>query len=461
MSEVIDIFLFENHDIEIKILNTLFSEINAFQNSFVLQLHTDKLLSLEPSEIQSWDYLTESIKAVNNSLKYKIGILSNPIENNWFSATSHENQIAFITTHNWEYLSELSVYSYLLFEIIENFQEVRMRSMHPHYETIGCINDMCGYKLDIGFKIKTGWICQDCLLIWNDYFTPIEIEDIQKILDYIRLVALNRKHIWKLSNYYPFPVAVRFKIMQSEQNSYIKFQKLLDLYDAIIRYVSFTLLSSLSDNRNIPKELEANKKKILKGDPTLGTWEYVIRSFVEDRITDLNMLSESDMNAVKEMYVVITSENIRRDRNDYRGHNYTGQNLEEYLRLYLSKIEIIQKLLSFCDKSIFKYILAKIERIRFERGQIQLTYRRLMGDSIIFDYNSLNIKNTPYDEQQLILLHESRGDFISVYPYIQYLICQECNHERILYWDGVYSDSTPRFIDTLIGHRTKSRSFHC
>lgn len=464
MGEIVDIFLFENHNIEPDTLKTFFDEMNSIQNSFIFRLHKNSFLSLEKNSknsIQNWNYLIETIRIVNNTSKYKIAILSEPIENNWFSVTSHQDNIAFITTHDWGYLSELSVYSFLLFEIVMNFQEMKIGMMNAHDETIGCINDMCGYKLDIGFKIKTGWVCHDCLSVWSDFFTNLEIEDIQKMLDYIRLVALNRKHTWKLTNYYPFPVSIRFKIMQSEQNAYMKFQKMLDLYDSIVRYIAFILLSAVPDNsNNIPKELKANKKKILNGDPSLGTWEYIIKPFAENAVSDVSFLSVSDLTHLKEIYQLITCENIRRDRNDYRGHNYTGQNLHEYLRLYLSKISIIQQLLSLCEKSIFKYILSKFERIHFEKGQRRLTYRRLMGDSIIFDCNTSHINNVPHDETYLLLLNEENGDYISVFPYIQHAVCLECNHERILYWDGVHNDGCPRFIDTLIGHRTRSCFLH-
>ena len=74
---------------------------------------------------------------------------------------------------------------------------------------------------------------------------------------------------------------------------------------------------------------------------------------------------------------------------------------------------------------------------------------------VIFDANTLTFCDAPYDNSHLIVIEKETSRYISIYPYIKHAICQACNHERRLFRDGMYSDETPRYIDTLIGHRTK------
>lgn len=456
MSESISVYLFEGYEVDKDLLQEHINEINNLQSSFFIDLHQDNTLQLNPTEeIQSWEHLTSTVKNTDNNSNYKIGILSAPIENNWFSVVDHNLNISFITTDNWNNISEISVYAYLLYEIFQNYQEMRLGKMIPHDETKGCMNDMCGYKLDINFKIRSGWVCQDCLLIWNDAFTKREIEDINIILDAIRMLALNRKHAWQISNKYPAPIAIRYRLMQAEGNSYIKFQKLIDLYDAIIRYTAFNILAIMPSEESIPRSLITLRKRVLEGNPTLATWESVIGSFCDVNSDRFNFLNEQDLKAIQTIKSICFSGGIRESRNDYTGHNYAGQDLKEHLDLYLDKIKIVQSMLSECNSSLFRFTLAKIDDIAFEQGQPGFSYRRLCGDSMIFDTNNMTFNTIPYDNKHLILIDEENRKFISVHPYIVYAVCEECNHERILFRDGAFNDGTARYIDTLIGHRTK------
>lgn len=458
MSEKIDIFLFENFDFNLDKLKSLINKINSMQNNFYFYLNEAIKLPLQDNDIQKWDYLIKTLTTLSSDFKYKIALTSSPIEHNWFSFTNHSEFVSIITTSDWEYLSDLPVYSYLLYEIIENYQELRIGFMNAHDETIGCINDMCSYKLDINFKLKTGWICHDCFNIWQDYFNETEIESMIKIIDFIRLVALNRENIWKLSYDYPYPIAVRFKLMSSEINSYIKFQKLIDLYDSIIRYIAFVLIACIKED-NISNKIKNLIKKINDNNPTLGTWENLIVKSLNLPSSCYNLLSDSDLNMLQEITNLIKESDLRTDRNDYRGHNYTGQDLEEYLNLYLKKIPMIQKLLFYLERSIFNYKLAKIKRYNPRQGIRYATIECLISDSNVFNTEDIILENEPYDINHIILYNQTDRIHVSMFPYIVSEICNECGHERILFLDGKYENNQKRFIDTLIGHRTTVRDF--
>lgn len=456
MSDTIDVFLFERYDFDNALLKESINEINELQPSFFMKLHCNTCLKLNPKEdIQSWDYLTTEIRRAKNDNQYSIGILSKPIENNWFSAVEYNENIGFITTDSWRYISELSVYAYILYEVFLNYQQMRLGKMLMHNETKACINDMCINKLDINFKIKSGWVCQNCLLSWNEVFSSGEIDDFNKILDLIRLIALNRKHVWQISNKFPSPIAIRFRLMQAESNSYLKFQKMIDLYDAIIRYVAFFILSTVPDNIQITGRLKNKIKSVTDGDPTLATWETIICEIINNPTAYHLALTQADIENIKQLQEIIETKNLRSKRNDYCGHNYAGQDLTEYYNLYIGNINVIKKAITFCERSIFRFVLAKIEAVAFEEGQPSITYRRFIGDTMIFNSNKMKFSETPFDNKHLILVDEAKQVYNTIFPYIVYATCKECEHERILYRDGAYPDNTPRYIDTLIGHRTK------
>ncbi|MHB2154387.1 hypothetical protein ACX8XN_08310 [Calditrichota bacterium GD2] len=454
MVEKIEIFVFENIDFDLDKLKTLLNKINSLQSNFYFYLNKDKKLPLQNKSIQDWDYLTKTLNEYILNNKYKIALTSNPIENNWFSFSNHKEFTSVITTHDWEYLSDLPVYSFIIFEIIENYQELRLGSMNAHNETIGCINDMCAYKLDINLKLKTGWVCPDCMNIWHDYFDKTEIESLLKILDFIRLIALNRERLWHVSYDYPYPVAIRFKIMQSELNSYLKFQKLIHLYDSIIRYISFVFISCIKNKSTISNKFRKLVNQINDDSPSLGTWEKLIEEAVLLQSSSYVLLSDSDINNIKQICSIIKNSDLRKDRNDYIGHNYTGQNLDEYLNLYLEKIPFIQQLLYYSTESIFKYKLSKIVKIERVRGNRNAFIDILVGDSNIFQRVNLFLHEEPYDERHIILLDENNGLFVDMFPFVIGDICNECGHERILYLDGKDDSGHNRFIDILMGHRT-------
>ncbi|WP_332021139.1 hypothetical protein [Kaistella sp.] len=88
---------------------------------------------------------------------------------NWFSAFSGKD--LFVDTNDWDmYTQKESKYG-IAFSIVENIIQSLMNlnvndlSAEPniHYEkSIGCINDFCGNKSDIMFKLRNAYICDSC-----------------------------------------------------------------------------------------------------------------------------------------------------------------------------------------------------------------------------------------------------------------------------------------------------------
>lgn len=84
---------------------------------------------------------------------YIIGVLDEPIENNWFSRAIPGRNIIFITTWSWDYISNLPLSAFVAYEIIENMTELLIQrdAADPEWlfktvvhseETRGCLSDI-------------------------------------------------------------------------------------------------------------------------------------------------------------------------------------------------------------------------------------------------------------------------------------------------------------------------------
>lgn len=89
---------------------------------------------------------------------------------NWFSGTSNRN--IFIESKGWEYFTDKDSKYGIAAQVVENIFQTLLgidydnARTHPnvHRKSIGCINDMCDHKPDVMLKLRTGYICNSCLL---------------------------------------------------------------------------------------------------------------------------------------------------------------------------------------------------------------------------------------------------------------------------------------------------------
>ena len=150
---------------------------SAPQNVFIFELGDGLNLPAAPTPEtpRPWSEL-EAVLAGERKRRrceYLIGVLNEPIENNWFSHTAYGKNVSWITAHDWEFYSDLPVSSFVAYDIVLNAvlgQLVRqpedeawlMGEVIHTTETRECISDLCAYKPDISRKIRSGKICPDC-----------------------------------------------------------------------------------------------------------------------------------------------------------------------------------------------------------------------------------------------------------------------------------------------------------
>ena len=133
----------------------------------------ERPIIFEENEFE-WDDLFASLKDCRtqneipaNDILITLTELSN--NRNWFSAPAEDgsNNI-FIHGKGWEnFIYSDSIYP-IAYEVVASIlQRLLFKNeldlVHTHDPAIGCMNDMCSWKPDVTFKLRTGDICQDCL----------------------------------------------------------------------------------------------------------------------------------------------------------------------------------------------------------------------------------------------------------------------------------------------------------
>src|SRR5208337_3583604 len=318
-----------------------------------------EITSIPPPDmgkVYSWRLLEEILFKEKEKLsaEYLFGVLDEAIEDNWYSRTIHSKNICFISTKNWEYLSNLPVTSFVAYEIVENLTEMLMGEVNPHIETMGCLYDMCIMKLDISFKIRTADICQSCLDILKDKLGESHLAAIIKMLEKIRLIAIGRSdcqidaHSSQadfVDKKYPFPIAYCFRSMQSELNATRKFFKMLELHEVLIKYVTIVGLAAINDSR--PDHMRKLDLKVLYR-PTTGQWHEIFARILRilTRDTSLRFLRNWTVSIKGNLInkFITASEKLVRLRNETRGHGFMSTDSGNQ-QLFLENIDHINLML--------------------------------------------------------------------------------------------------------------------
>jgi hypothetical protein len=129
-----------------------------------------------------------------------IAVLDQPIQNNWFSRTAYGKNVAWITTSDWEFYSDVPEATFLAYETVSNLllmlvaqrpedEGWLMREVIHTQETRECVSDMCAYKPDISRKIRSGGICPDCRRVLGTRLGEQRLEAALKLLKVVGSAA--------------------------------------------------------------------------------------------------------------------------------------------------------------------------------------------------------------------------------------------------------------------------------
>jgi hypothetical protein len=162
---------------------------NKSQRTFFLDL-SDRQNFSEDTNID-WNKIYRHL--LNNNLR-TIAVTSKSFYDNWFSHT--ENKVTVISTSDWrKFYSPPGIHCYLLMEFIlamfiqsSNFGEMETK---PHEQTIGCLLDLCVNKINVIWKLKTGFLCQEhTALFLTNGGTKKQLNAIRVLLYQVRKVTL-------------------------------------------------------------------------------------------------------------------------------------------------------------------------------------------------------------------------------------------------------------------------------
>jgi hypothetical protein len=153
---------------------------------------------------------------------------------NWFSAPSEDgsNNI-FIHAKGWENFNYCDSIYPIAYEVVANIlQRILFKNefdlIHAHDPAIGCMNDMCSWKPDITYKLRTGDICQDCLQWAKDSGVGDEImQQAIRIFSLVRQKMLFSTSI-QLQNEFDSHLPFNVAITKRTTNTICQFESRLD-----------------------------------------------------------------------------------------------------------------------------------------------------------------------------------------------------------------------------------------
>lgn len=251
---------------------------------------------------------------------------------NWFSSFSMSGErIIFIQASDWEnYIYAEPEYP-IAYEVVANILQslLFIKSgneffKYVHEEPIGCVNDMCSWKPDITFKLRTGDICPECLSILSTINQNEIIEQSISIFESLRRKLLFNKAWQKPMSFeenLPFTIAITKRKLGTTLEPFRKMLMLIDHFDSIVR-TAVLMLAGLTQTKQQMEEFL--KDRNLHHLPSLGNWVDALASLAKMNFQNLPDLQLPRDFATKVQQVVqLANDNkIIYIRNEKRGHGY-------------------------------------------------------------------------------------------------------------------------------------------
>lgn len=389
---------------------------------------------------------------------------------NWFSAFDPKgtNNI-FVHGDEWDYYVYAEPRYPIAFEIVLN---VLQRKLFPDFEKLdghplihdfprGCINDMCIDKTEIGFKMRTADICNDCSRALDEVLGDRAVlEQTVLILEHLRRGMIqSRVYLNPLSfeARLPFSVAITKRRMGMTTQTFRKFLTVIDHFDSLVR-TTVIMVASLYQSNGL-RTSEFFEENSLNSKPALGTWVSALAKLS-------NMTVDSDLIALapdfkKKLQRVVTLEQEKKIvwiRNEKRGHGYIecdDEGYEEELLNLLPVLHEMEQSLAPLFERFYYYFIRKLERVG---NEIVIYHTDLSGSNPAFLETTSNVafeKITDIPEgRKCYLVTPDKKTWTSLDPYLKFGTCPECKHPRLLIQDG------ETYLDPFVGHRVELNNLH-
>ena len=383
-------------------------------------------------------------------------------ESNWFSGFSLDGERnIFIHASEWENYIYSEPQFPIAYEIVANvLQSLSFAKLgedifkYVHREPIGCMNDMCSWKPDITFKLRTSDICAECLNVLTTIIQNDILEQSISIIESLRKKMLFNKAWQKPMSFeekLPFSIAITKRKMGTTLEPFRKMLMLIDHFDSIIR-TSVLMLSGLTKTKEEMTDFLSARK--LNNRPSLGSWVDALAVLARSNILQFPELQlPKDFSAAVKQVVQLANENkISYIRNEKRGHGYIECQDSSYKELFskcIIAVENIEQLLSPLFYRFNYYHTINLKKV--EGNKFKVLAHLLSGSNPAFLEKEIitefeKIEDIPM-ENRFYLVSPNLKKWVDLSPYFQYGECNVCHHNRLLVYDGIY------MLDPYIGHR--------
>ena len=382
---------------------------------------------------------------------------------NWFSGfeLSGERNI-FIHASDWENYIYSEPEFPIAYEVIANIlQSISYKNVgkvdfnnYIHGDPIGCVNDMCGWKIDITFKLRTGDICPDCLSLFSRFVEKDVITQTIDIFESLRKKMLHNAAWQKPMSFeenLPFSIAITKRKLGTTLEPFRKMLMLIDHFDSILR-TSVLIIAGLTKSKEEMKKFLIERKLNLH--PSLGHWVDALAFLAKENAQKFPelQLPRDFGNKVKEVIRLANEHKITQIRNEKRGHGYIECHDSSYKNHFiecLAPIDEIEKLLSPLFYRFKYYHIISLSRK--EGKQFSVVAHDISGSNVAFFEKEIitefeNIEDLPIEDRFYVVTPDLKK-WIDLNPYFKYGNCNVCDHNRVLIYDGVY------MLDPYIGHR--------
>jgi len=379
---------------------------------------------------------------------------------NWFSSFAEDgsNNI-FIYTKGWQnYIYSESLYP-IAYEVIANIlQRLLFKNehdlVHAHDPAIGCMNDMCSWKPDISFKLRTGDICQDCLQWAKD--TGIRDEIMQQSIAIFNLTR--QKMLFSSSiqlqnefdSHLPFNVAITKRKISSTSEPLRKFLFLIDHFDSLIRtaVIFWSTLNFSAEERNT-----FFKEHKLSDRPSLGTWLQALQALTKMFQYTTLELNASINKKIQKLISIADKHQIVSIRNEKRGHGYIHCNDVEYQSEVIEFLPFITQIEDLLNPLFTSNKLRYINNSSLVGiGKIEISSLELAGSYAVYTerQNKMltnDLAGVPVGKH-VCIYNLQQEKWFDLMPFFVFDNCPACKHHRLLVYD-----SDGHYLDPLEGHR--------
>jgi hypothetical protein len=379
---------------------------------------------------------------------------------NWFSAPAEDgsNNI-FIHSKGWEnFIYSDSIYP-IAYEVIANvLQRLLFKNAfdleHAHEPAIGCMNDMCSWKPDITFKLRTGDICQDCLQWAKDSGIVDEM-----ITQAISIFSLTRRKMLfsssiqmqnEFDSHLPFNVAITKRKISSTSEPLRKFLFLIDHFDSLIR-TAVIFWSTLNFSEEQRKSFFIEQKLTQK--PSLGIWLLALQNLTKQFQTSTLQLNSAINKKIKNLISIADQGGIVSIRNEMRGHGYIECNDVGYKSVFNDFLPIISQIEDLLNPL---FTTNKLRYINYSSlvgaGEIEISSLELAGSYAVYTERqnkviTSNLVDVPVGKH-VCIYNVQQEKWFDLIPFFIFENCPACKHHRLLVYD-----SDGHYLDPLEGHR--------